>query len=430
MYRKSWIVIMAAAALLAAAAFLVGGPAWGIGGVYKPNSAKAASLTGLIGSTGSAQAFQAAPVSWAAQTSEVSQAVQASLVTPAPLAAKTAGSNAKTVYLTFDDGPSKLTAGVLNILNRYKVKATFFVLGQQAQHSPELIRQIEDGGHAVGNHSFDHNYDKLYHNFSDFWGQIKQTEEILRNITGSRPQLVRAPGGTYGHFDQTYFSLMDQAGYKVFDWNVDSGDSARKGVPASDILKQATESGGLQQVVLLMHDGGGHENTVKALPKIIEYYQAKGYSFATLTPDVKPVQFRVGGSIPQNRQEPSQAWIDSHITPNAALFDSRILPLALTAGGVQTVLNGGEYEMSGGRFMVPLRTTMERLGGKVSWNPDSGQAEVKWGKGRLMLRPDQGLDVHSSGNTLWVSLRSLLEGLGHPVVKVAKAVDGWQVKAS
>ncbi|MEC2346823.1 polysaccharide deacetylase family protein, partial [Paenibacillus barengoltzii] len=87
-----------------------------------------------------------------------------------------------------------------------------------------------------GNHTYNHDYDALYDSFGQFWKQIKATEEVLREITGTRTPLVRAPGGTYGHFDKTYFNLMEQGGYKVFDWNVDSGDSRRKGVPANEII--------------------------------------------------------------------------------------------------------------------------------------------------------------------------------------------------
>ncbi|WP_233354745.1 polysaccharide deacetylase family protein [Paenibacillus sp. JZ16] len=101
----------------------------------------------------------------------------------------------KTVYLTFDDGPSDLTLDVLDILKREGIKGTFFVLGKEAETRPEIINRIYEEGHVIGNHTYDHRYDELYGHFQDFWGQIKKTEEIIRLITGERPQLVRAPGG-------------------------------------------------------------------------------------------------------------------------------------------------------------------------------------------------------------------------------------------
>ncbi|MET1168250.1 polysaccharide deacetylase family protein, partial [Bacillus velezensis] len=111
----------------------------------------------------------------------------------------------KVVYLSFDDGPGNHTREVLDILRKEKVLATFFVLGEQAERYPELIRGLVEDGHALGNHTFNHQYEKLYSDFKVFWKQIKQTEEVLERITGFRPNLVRAPGGTYGHFDQSYF---------------------------------------------------------------------------------------------------------------------------------------------------------------------------------------------------------------------------------
>lgn len=359
----------------------------------------------------------------------------------------------KTVYLTFDDGPSSLTPKVLDILDKHQIKATFFVLGKQALSSPEYIRQIVDGGHTLGNHTYDHDYDKLYPNFSDFWSQIKQTEEILRETTGARTQLVRAPGGTYGHFDKTYFTLLEQAGYKVFDWDIDSGDSVRAHVPAADILKNATDSSGEKSIVLLLHDGPGHGNTVKALPQIIRYYEQQGYKFAALTPDSKPVQFRISSNLRESRKEPSRAWIDSHIVPNKALF-GETPPLHVIAGGIQTRLSGGEYELRENAFYVPLRQLVEQLGGTVSWNGKDQSARVNLNGKSLILQAQTGevrFPTEAEGlrwetgkttvgatmtmlppknDALWVSLRSLLEALDYGVTAVHPAGQGWTVSAA
>src|SRR5690606_22973305 len=120
---------------------------------------------------------------------------------------------------TFDDGPSKHTDEVLKILEEAGVPATFFILGKQAERYPEVVNRIYEAGHAIGNHTYDHNYETLYSSFGAFWAQIKETEEILRQITGERTTLVRAPGGTYGHFDSNYFKWLELGGYRVFDWN-------------------------------------------------------------------------------------------------------------------------------------------------------------------------------------------------------------------
>lgn len=194
-----------------------------------------------------------------------------------------------TIYLTFDDGPSKLTPQVLDILKAEDVKATFFVLGQLAESRKELLKRINDEGHAIGNHTYSHNYSKLYTSFSTYWNEIQKTENILDEIVGKRPSIVRTPGGTYKNWDPFYFFYMDQADYIVYDWNIDSGDSKRVGVPSNEIIQNVKKSKLNNKLILLMHDGTGHENTVKALPEIIHYYKEKGYQFSRLTEEIEPV---------------------------------------------------------------------------------------------------------------------------------------------
>lgn len=280
----------------------------------------------------------------------------------------------KIVYLTFDDGPSDLTLEVLDILKREDVKGTFFVVGKEAETRPEIINRIDEEGHTIGNHSYNHRYEELYGHFQEFWGQIKRTEEIIRLITGERPQLVRAPGGTAGHFDEVYFQLMKQGGYHVFDWNVDSGDSRYRGVPAKDIVKGATTKVSGNEVIVLLHDGNGHAESIKALPDIISHYKKQGYAFEALSPDTQPVQFRPQKSA-RKAAQPSQRWIAEHVTANAALFESG-RTLAVEFGGMETAFAAGEYRVVDGRLMVPLRSLVQRLGGNVSWQPHTKTIQV------------------------------------------------------
>ena len=206
-----------------------------------------------------------------------------------------------TVYLTFDDGPSKLTPKVLDILRSEGVPATFFVLGEQAKAHPELIKRIIKEGHALGNHSYNHEYKQLYSGYEQFIGQILATENILNDIAGIRPKLVRAPGGTYTNFDALYFANLKEAGYILFDWNIDSGDALRKNVPMKEIVAKVKKPALQHETIVLMHDGGGHEETVKALPEIIHYFKNRGYAFAAITPEVKPVQFPIAKHLKWNR---------------------------------------------------------------------------------------------------------------------------------
>lgn len=349
----------------------------------------------------------------------------------------------KTVYLTFDDGPSNVTPAVLETLRKQKVKATFFVLGEQARSHPELINAIWEQGHAIGNHTYNHNYHDLYSGFTAFWNQIKQTEEAVREITGLRPQLVRAPGGTYGHFDDTYFELMEQAGYTVMDWTVDSGDSKRKGVPAAEILRDSVASMQASKVILLLHDGAGHSESAQALPEIIARYKAAGYAFDVLDAAQKPVQFRVSATAVAGRTKPSKAWIASNIIPNAELFAPG-KPLMLEVGMLEARLEPGEFRISAGQYMVPLRAVIERLGGQVSWDSASRSGSIDWNgrevtadsrNNRLTFTTGDGITVSKeskvemTGASLWVPLRELLEAAGHPLLEVKVTAEERRVKA-
>ncbi|MEK4272290.1 polysaccharide deacetylase [Paenibacillus sp. FSL R7-0026] len=346
----------------------------------------------------------------------------------------------KVVYLSFDDGPGNHTREVLDILRKEKVLATFFVLGEQAERYPELIRTLVEDGHALGNHTFNHQYEQLYSDFKVFWKQIKQTEEVLERITGFRPNLVRAPGGTYGHFDQSYFDLLQLGGYTVMDWNVDSGDSKRKGVPAKEILSNSTKvPAGARSVIVLMHDGGAHAETVKALPGIIKYYRDHGYRFDTIKSTDQPVQFRVHpDSKYKARKAPGKAWIAEHVEANATLWLAS-KKLKVEVGLAAATLQPGEFRMEGQRIMVPLRTFMKKFGGSTRWDSETRTAIAVWKERTIHADSVSGTltttgaietgAVQSQGGTIWVPLRELLEQMGLRVNSLTSNEAEWTVKA-
>ena len=208
-----------------------------------------------------------------------------------------------TVYLTFDDGPSDLTSEVIDILKEEGVGATFFVIGKSAINNQDLLKRMVSEGHTIGNHSYTHNYSKIYHSFSAYFDEIIKTEEVIYDITGKRTSLIRAPGGTYMNWDSFYFYYMDQADYLIYDWNVDSGDASRKNVSAQEILDQIKKSKFKEKLIILLHDGKGHKNTVQALPDIIKYYKDKGYQFKPLTEKVEPIMQPLGFNRWQRNDE-------------------------------------------------------------------------------------------------------------------------------
>ncbi|MHB8073602.1 polysaccharide deacetylase family protein [Desulfosporosinus fructosivorans] len=202
----------------------------------------------------------------------------------------------KIAYLTFDDGPyPKTTPRILKILQDEDVKATFFVLGKQVERYPELLKAEYEQGEGIGNHSYSHDYLSIYRSPETFLAEIKQTEELIFKAIGTRPRIVRAPGGTQGHFHINYYNALDAANYLIYDWNVSAGDASAPLVPA-DLLVHNIESqvSGKSRVIILMHDAGDKVTTVDALPQIVKYLKQQGYSFGVITPKVAPVLFPGG----------------------------------------------------------------------------------------------------------------------------------------
>ncbi|UUZ92249.1 polysaccharide deacetylase family protein [Paenibacillus sp. P25] len=187
----------------------------------------------------------------------------------------------KLAALTFDDGPDgKYTPQVLDILKKYEVKATFFVVGTQAGKYPEILQRIHQEGHAIGNHSWDHaDLTKLSAEQID--KEIRETDELIRSTVGEAPSLVRAP---YGAAPEALKDELKQAGRPLVGWTVDPRDWA--GSPSRSIvsnIKSHIKPGG---IILLHSFGGRHgrlDNTVQALPEIIAYLKEEGYKLVTVT---------------------------------------------------------------------------------------------------------------------------------------------------
>lgn len=197
----------------------------------------------------------------------------------------------KTVYLTFDDGPDpENTPRVLSILETYHVKATFFLIGTQAQTYPALVQRLFTAGHAIGNHSYNHRYQELYQSVDTYIAQLEQTDAVLKNILGVRPRISRAPGGTTGSFTAAYWQALRQNGYVDVGWNISAGDAAGLNAPqiVASVKQQCQNKALWNHAIILMHDGPGHDETIKALPEIIEYLQNQGFSFRVITPLTPP----------------------------------------------------------------------------------------------------------------------------------------------
>jgi len=202
----------------------------------------------------------------------------------------------KIAYLTFDDGPyPQTTPLILKILQEEGVKATFFVLGKQVERYPDLLKAEYEQGQGIGNHSYSHDYHALYSNPEAFLAEIKRTEDLIFKAIGTRPRIVRAPGGTQGHFHVNYYNALDAADYLIYDWNVSTGDSAAPLVPTNQLVHNIeSQVPGKSRIIILMHDAGAKVTTVAALPRIIKYLKQQGYAFGVITPKVAPILFPSG----------------------------------------------------------------------------------------------------------------------------------------
>lgn len=201
----------------------------------------------------------------------------------------------KTVYLTFDDGPSRQTPKVLDILKENDVKATFFVVGRSDEDSRALMKRIVDEGHTIGLHSYSHNYKKVYQSVTAFLDDYNALNTLVYEATGVKPTIFRFPGGSINDFDRNVYPAitaeMKRRGYTYFDWNVSSGDTDPKSTPDSiyhNIVDHASKN---SRSIVLMHDSAPKTAVVSALDGIIKELKRQGYTFSSLSNDVRPIVF-------------------------------------------------------------------------------------------------------------------------------------------
>lgn len=191
------------------------------------------------------------------------------------LVRRRSGGTSKRIALTFDDGPSKYTGPVLDILRRERIPATFFVIGAQVGSNRELVRRIVRDGHALANHTWSHANVAAGGPAAD--SQLMDTQYAIQKAVGRAGCMMRPPGGAVGPGLVSWLRKHKKVGVL---WDVDSNDyqlpSAAK---MTDAIVSATRAGS----IILLHDGGGDRTrTVAAVPKIISRLKAKGYEFVTV----------------------------------------------------------------------------------------------------------------------------------------------------
>src|SRR6266487_208471 len=196
------------------------------------------------------------------------------------------------IAMTFDDGPSAaLTPKLLDLLAAHHIKATFFVIGENVAEHPEIVARAAREGHEIGNHSWSHpNLAKMSE--EAVRGQLRRTDDGIKNATGMGPTLLRPPYGSITAREKHW--IHDEFGYDIILWDVDPYDWKRPGpaVVRARILNE-TRPGS----IVLAHDI--HPGTIEAMPSTFDALEAKGFKFVTVSELIRMAAARPSHLSPQ-----------------------------------------------------------------------------------------------------------------------------------
>jgi peptidoglycan/xylan/chitin deacetylase (PgdA/CDA1 family) len=208
----------------------------------------------------------------------------------------------KKVYLTFDDGPSRNTVKILDILDKYKIKATFFVIGRTDAESKKIYKRIVKDGHTLGMHSYSHRYEKIYNSIEDFDKDFTKLWKLLYDTTGYKPTIYRFPGGSDNLVNENgmkeFVKYLKKKQITYYDWNVVNGDATNIKYTQKQLVNNVLD--GLvnkERAIVLMHDSQTKESTMNSLPELINKLIAGGAQLLPLDKDVKPIQMMEADSI-------------------------------------------------------------------------------------------------------------------------------------
>jgi peptidoglycan/xylan/chitin deacetylase (PgdA/CDA1 family) len=200
----------------------------------------------------------------------------------------------KYAFLTFDDGPSaNITPRVLETLKQNGVKATFCVIGTCVQENPKLLKKELEEGHAIVNHTYSHDYNKIYPNktinVEVFTAEMEKNQELVNKAADTlmNMRVIRFPAGSFESWKNPMKKLLVDSGRFYIDWNVENGDGLKANISIEEQLENiktqvSWAEGAKKNIVVLMHDAPAKRTTADALPQIIQYIKSKGYEFRTL----------------------------------------------------------------------------------------------------------------------------------------------------
>ena len=194
----------------------------------------------------------------------------------------------KTIYITFDDGPNKNTPEILDLLSKYNMKATFFVLEDRITSYPDIINRMIKEGHSIGLHGQSHEKAVFYSSECSALNEINNTRNTLRNLTGYDTKLVRVPYGSKPYLTKNQYNNLVKSGYNLWDWSIDSTDTHKNATISSIISNTKNSLDKCKNSVLLFHD---KQTTVKALPSILEYLKNNNYEIKSISQNQTPMNW-------------------------------------------------------------------------------------------------------------------------------------------
>ncbi len=192
----------------------------------------------------------------------------------------------KVAYITIDDGPSKFTGQILDILERNDVKATFFMINRNMNTYKEEVKRIQQEGHGAGFHSVSHDVETLYKTPQSTLEEFSICRDTFKEITGETSNLVRIPYGSKPYTPEESYKILVENNFLVWDWNLDTEDwkSTTDNIVSNVLLNGRNKD----DLVLLMHE---KEQTVEALEGIIMVLKERGYQILPITEDKEAMNF-------------------------------------------------------------------------------------------------------------------------------------------
>ncbi|MBR2409841.1 MAG: polysaccharide deacetylase family protein [Lachnospiraceae bacterium] len=201
----------------------------------------------------------------------------------------------KVIYLTFDDGPGKYTEDILGLLDKYGIKATFFVCGTR---NTALYKKIHEAGHSIGAHCLTHDYDVVYENDEAYFADLNAILDLIYENTGVRTTMIRFPGGSSNKVSMICPGIMTRItekvtnmGFQYYDWNVSAEDSVTK-VTEEILNSMIVDTPKYKYPIVLQHPEN-RKFSFDAVEDFIVWGLENGYTFLSLTPESPTVHHRI-----------------------------------------------------------------------------------------------------------------------------------------